>query len=607
MPQLCLRLLCAPPGAVLPSNAACTKHPARRGLCGVAPGPSHSPPATHAHPGVTVVGAAPVSVSPWNFPGLNACCQLLSCPFPPPTPCQPWGRGPNWHESRSIMRGGTQRGQGCWGHAGLVTAAGAVGAPRHCGRGSVGDPCGTHQPQHKVLGASSQEMGCRGVPFARIWGCAGVSPARSWGKVSQVSLASLLQGAGAGGRRESPWDPSCKQLGGVPAIPPAKSWSGGDPSCKACGVSQPSLLQRAGQGGASCKEPGGSSCKQLGVLGVHPPRNWGGSLLQGAGSMGGSLLQGPGGPSNKKWGDRSCKELGVLEVPLAGNEGIPPARNKGGGPLLQYAGVSWESLLQGIWGPSRKELGGSWGGSLPQGMGGIPPASMAQGHLSCQEPGCRGSPGRDPVMPRGGGPHRRPPSPPHPHRHSLSEEPLHVAELPPGELAELPGGAEDAATAPGRALAPYPPHRAARPRPRLRSPAPPPRQLLRRRRHGARMAAPPRSRSAPGAGLSPPAPGRAEPPAPRSARPPGGGCGCHRPPAAHHRLPRPPHHRLPRRVPVCPGPIQRWEPPGMQVRILRIQGGKGASSAPGPPTDTRAPSISDPGVGKGGMERTHTT
>lgn len=61
-------------------------------------------------------------------------------------------------------------------------------------------------------------------------------------------------------------------------------------------------------------------------------------------------------------------------------------------------------------------------------------------------PGGEGIPSSDPTRGRGGPLPFPPPLPPA--QHSLSEEPLHVSQLPPGKLAKLPGGAENATTSP---------------------------------------------------------------------------------------------------------------------------------------------------------------
>lgn len=226
-----------------------------RGLRGDAPG-------RPAHP--TAVGATPVSVSPWKFPGLGTRCQLSP---------RPGGRGLSSESHappRVVARSADRDAEDVPpAHAGLATAAPAA-APLAEKWGSLGDAA-EGMPGGEALAISSSPLlwhkvpprvGRQGVPSARFFlggVCVCVQDFFLQGAGGQVSL---LQGAGG----ESPWSPSCKELGGPR-----------HPSCKEL---------RGEEGGSSLKEPGGLGGPLLRGMGGVP------SGKHGAGDAGASLLPG---------------------------------------------------------------------------------------------------------------------------------------------------------------------------------------------------------------------------------------------------------------------------------------------------------------------------
>lgn len=272
--------------------------------------------------------------------------------------------------------------------------------------------------------------------------------------------------------------------------------------------------------GERCPHLSSGICGRSGFAPLSPslvssPRFWGVPLTSrdtvGAARVlgSGASCKGTGGTGNpshsQEGGDTqgipSCMELGSPQGLLLQGAKRGAARNRGPGgvPLTRAGGLPGHPQTP----TPRMGQGGGPRGCLLQGTGGFQQTAAG----------------------RGGGdiPGDPPPSSPN-LPNSLSEEPLHVAELPPGELAELRGGAEKAAPPPGGPLgAPRPPRGAARgqrsrcgSRSRCRSrsllrfvpplllrfsfvhpqtPAQPLRQLL--RRHGARMAAPQPPRPAP--------------------------------------------------------------------------------------------------------------
>lgn len=192
-----------------------------------------------------------------------------------------------------------------------------------------------------------------------------------------------------------------------------------------------------------------------------------------------------------------------------GSHGFLPQGVKGasqgwedeGSPLQGSGGTPEIAPAEESKGPLPPSAEG-WGGP-PKGLGASRTALPRPPTRGCRLPKHRGcdrgngdplpgapSPGSVLGVPRGG-------SPPH----SLSEESLHVTELPPGELTELRRGAEEPPAAPGRTFAAHRPYRGAArghrgglrillllllriPFPHPQPPAQPLRQLL---RHGARM------------------------------------------------------------------------------------------------------------------------
>lgn len=228
--------------------------PHRRGLRGDAPG-------RPAHP--TAVGATPVSVSPWKFPGLGTRCQLSPRPGG-------WGLSSESHAPPRVVARSADRDAKDVppAHAGLATAAPAA-APLAEKWGSLGDaaegmPGGRplRYPPAPCFGTRSLPgWGGRGSLLQDFFGgvCVCVQDFFLQGAGGQVSL---LQGAGG----ESPWSPSCKELGGPR-----------HPSCKEL---------RGEEGGSSLKEPGGLGGPLLRGMGGVP------SGKHGAGDAGASLLPG---------------------------------------------------------------------------------------------------------------------------------------------------------------------------------------------------------------------------------------------------------------------------------------------------------------------------
>lgn len=280
-----------------------------------------------------------------------------------------------------------------------------------------------------------------------------------------------------------------------------------------------------------------------------------GSLLQGAAGKvsPASFLQGAGVGGKSPW-DPSCKEPG----------GPPPARESLAS-LLQEAGVPGGPLLQGFGGPLLQGAGMQWAPQPGPGDATLPSVpvrthcrksrSMSR---SCRRENSRNSPA--------GLKTRRPPPPGEP---SFPTRPSGLPGPGPGSGARPRRPASSSAAAamlPGWPLRPAPPRR--RGRPRGRAAAPLPGMLLAWGDPGCSPA------------LCPPSPG-----------------GVRLPPL-RIILALCPHHRF------CGGPgrIQAWDRSGMQLRVVKIKGGDGASAAPGAPTDTCAPSSSihqDRGFGKG--------
>lgn len=261
--------------------------PHRRGLRGDAPG-------RPAHP--TAVGATPVSVSPWKFPGLGTRCQLSP---------RPGGRGLSSESHappRVVARSADRDAEDVPpAHAGLATAAPAA-APLAEKWGSLGDAA-EGMPGGEALAISSSPLlwhkvpprvGRQGVPSARFfWGgvcvCAGLFPARSWGA----------------------------------GVPPARCWGGKslESLLQGAGGSQASLLQRAERGGGGFLPQGAG-----GAWGSPPARNGGGSLRQARGRGRWSISPARSGPPPAG---------GMPGEPVIppGGEGIPssdPTRGRGG-------------------------------------------------------------------------------------------------------------------------------------------------------------------------------------------------------------------------------------------------------------------------------------